>query len=162
MTYDPHDQRNLKGKDWIPFTLLAAVMIAAVAAIFGIHLGWIPAINRSEGFLKTIGWSAVGLGAVIGGLNFYLSFLRYPIYRLRGGQKKSYQFVSGVPGIGSLALFVGALLVPPSLPALVLLCGIALIDTGGLPWFFLALGVDAKKQRCTRRRDLDGEPPGCR
>ncbi|MCD4726956.1 MAG: hypothetical protein K8R46_04810 [Pirellulales bacterium] len=86
-------------------------------------------------------WVAVGL-FVLGGficcVNFYLSFLRYPIHRLRGGTRESYKWVSGVPLFGSF--FVALSLLKfwsqpyPCAIAIILI----LIDTGGLHWF---LGV---------------------
>jgi hypothetical protein len=48
------------------------------------------------------------LGGVISVLNFYLSWLRYPLYRLRGGKRESYRFVSGIPLFGSLLLWIAA------------------------------------------------------
>ena len=43
------------------------------------------------------------LGAFICALNFYLTFLRRHVYRLRG-RESEYRFVSGFPFIGSFLL----------------------------------------------------------
>lgn len=66
--------------------------------------------------------------------NFYLSFLRYPLFRLKGGKRDEFRWVSGLPVIGSGLVAVAALcsLGEPRLlwPAI----GLILIDTGGLHW----------------------------
>jgi hypothetical protein len=67
--------------------------------------------------------------------NFYLSFLRYPLFRLNGGKRDEFRWVSGLPLVGSALVAVAALcsLSEPRLlwPAI----GLILIDTGGLHWF---------------------------
>lgn len=76
---------------------------------------------------------------VVGGYvccwNFYLSFLRYLAHRLRGGKRGDYQFVSGVPVVGSLlvVLPVRWLWQPAWLLPLAMI--LVVIDTGGLHWF---------------------------
>jgi len=76
-----------------------------------------------------------GLGGFLCLLNFYLSFLRYPIYRLSGGDKQEYKWVSGAPALGSL--FVGLSIISPYVTNWMLISGVVfiLIDTGGLHWF---------------------------
>lgn len=65
-------------------------------------------------------------------LNFYLSFLRYPLYRLFGRECKH---VSGVPLLGSLLLVIAVTML--HMRPLFFWSGItiALLDTGGLHWF---------------------------
>ena len=75
---------------------------------------------------------------VVGGLtclvNFYLSFLRYPLFKLRG-RESQYRWVSGFPLIGSL-LVVAALVIGGFRGWLFVLgLVLATIDTGGLHWF---------------------------
>ncbi len=82
-----------------------------------------------------LSWLAFSLGGLVCLTNFYLSFLRYPLHRLRGLPRESYRWVSGIPLFGSL--FVGlSLLVLHSLPG-ILPAAIVLIaiDTGGIHWF---------------------------
>jgi hypothetical protein len=55
--------------------------------------------------MEIIAYMLFGLGGFFCLLNFYLSFLRYPIYRLPGGGNKEYKWSSGAPVLGSL--FVG-------------------------------------------------------
>jgi hypothetical protein len=45
----------------------------------------------------TVAFAVFALGAFICLLNFYLSFVRYPLHRWRGLPKESYQWVSGFP-----------------------------------------------------------------
>lgn len=76
---------------------------------------------------------------VIGGAlcltNFYLSFLRYPVHRLRGGNADTHRSVSGIPLFGSILVAIS--LVPSSMHGWWLTAGLLLIavDTGGLHWF---------------------------
>jgi hypothetical protein len=72
------------------------------------------------------------LGAFVCCLNFYLSFLRYPLCKLL---RREYKWVSGIPLLGSLLLVVAVAVLHES--PLFFWGGImiALIDTGGLHWF---------------------------
>lgn len=100
--------------------------------------------------IKVVLVSIFGAGAFLCALNFYLSFLRYPLYRLRG-RESEYRYVSGAPVLGSF--LVVALLIPPALPTWARIAGLVLaaFDTGGLHWF---IGVTAwlaiKKARASR------------
>ena len=77
----------------------------------------------------------LGLGGLVCCLNFYLSFLRYPIHRMMGGKKEDYHWVSGFPICGSLFVAISLLKFwhPPWLLTLGVL--LILIDTGGFHWF---------------------------
>lgn len=82
--------------------------------------------------LDVLGYVLFALGAFVSCLNFYLSFLRYPLCKLLGRQ---YKWVSGFPVLGSL-LVVIAVAILHEHP--VFFWGgitIALLDTGGLHWF---------------------------
>ena len=89
--------------------------------------------------MEVISYILFGLGSFFCVLNFYLSFLRYPIYRLSGGDKKEYKWVSGAPLLGSL--FVGFSLLPHYETKWMLILGLALIliDTGGPHWFLASM-----------------------
>jgi hypothetical protein len=81
-------------------------------------------------------------------LNFYLSFVRYPVYRLAGGSRQEYKWVSGAPVLGSL--FVGLSLISLYETNWMVISGVAfiLMDTGGLHWFLATMfyyGVFWKK-----------------
>src|SRR6266496_1875075 len=83
----------------------------------------------------TLAWIAFVFGALLCLTNCYLSFLRYPLHRLRGLSRESYRWVSGIPAFGSLIVGL-SLFGLHSLPA-ILPIGIAVmvIDTGGIHWF---------------------------
>jgi hypothetical protein len=89
--------------------------------------------------VTTIGWIALGLAALIGALNFYLSWLRYPLYRLLGWE---FHFVSGLPGIGTICLLLAipCLWNVPGVWEAIL--AISIIDTGGLLWFLAIMTVE--------------------
>jgi len=59
-------------------------------------------------------------GGAICCFNFYLVFLRYPLFRLSGGNPTEYRFKPGVPALGSL------------------LAGLSLISFWNNPWLALA------------------------
>ena len=59
-----------------------------------------------------IAWLSLSLGALIACVNFYLSFLRYPIYRLLGRSQDQYRFVSGYPIAGTVLVVLAWLLLP--------------------------------------------------
>jgi len=79
------------------------------------------------------------LGGFICCLNFYLSFLRYPIHKIGGGNKSNYRWVSGLPLIGSL--FVAVSLLKYWHTTWVFVSAIILIamDTGGIHWFLVTI-----------------------
>ena len=85
--------------------------------------------------MSAIAWFAFALGALLCIINFYLSFLRYPLHLLRGLPRESYRWSSGIPLFGSLfvalSLF-GLHARPGMLPAAL---GLIAIDTGGIHWF---------------------------
>jgi hypothetical protein len=75
------------------------------------------------------------LGSFICAMNFYLSFLRFPIFLLRGGRKSEYQWISGAPFIGSVSAAVGLTSLYETHWILISGLFLILIDTGGLHWF---------------------------
>ena len=78
------------------------------------------------------------VGAFVSLLNFYLSFLRFPVHAAFGGTRASYRHVSGFPIVGSGLLW----LCLPFLPSNALRWVAAVMsafDTGGLHWFLFAL-----------------------
>ncbi len=89
--------------------------------------------------MKILAFILVGLGTLITALNFYLSFVRYPLHRLFH-KDKSYKFASGLPLIGSILLWVGAYIFLSSgtLNYAAFALGVSLFDTGGIHWFFIS------------------------
>jgi len=102
-------------------------------------------------------WTA-GILLVIGGLiclfNFYLVFLRYPVYRLVGGNPAEYRFKPGIPLLGSLltALSLIAFWSNPWLAAIAIL--LMLMDIDGLHWYILMYIYFEvfRKRRASRRQ----------
>jgi hypothetical protein len=84
--------------------------------------------------VRAVGYFLFCLGGFICIVNFYLSFLHYPLYRLKGGQKTDYKWISGFPVLGSVFVIFSIILL---LDFWVLMGGIVLItiDTGGFHWF---------------------------
>jgi hypothetical protein len=88
--------------------------------------------------VESVGWVALGLAALIGLLNFYLSFLRFPIYRYLG---RPYRWMSGIPLIGSVCLVIALACVSGSVGAWIAAGVIAAIDTAGIPWIMGVFSV---------------------
>ena len=101
--------------------------------------------------VKIVALCFFGAGGFLCALNFYLSFLRYALYSLRG-RKGEYRYVSGVPLLGSF--LVVALLIPLELPNCARIAGVALaaLDTGGLHWFIGTMAWQAMKKSGASRR----------
>ena len=57
--------------------------------------------------LKPAGLVFVALGAIIGALNFYLSFIRPYLYWRKRNSTEGYSHISGCPVVGSLLAFAG-------------------------------------------------------
>ena len=81
------------------------------------------------------GSGLVALGCVVTCLNFYLSFLRYPLHRLRGKSQRDYHWISGIPIFGTLALWIGSLFLLDFVAVVWFALIVSLLDTGGLHWF---------------------------
>ena len=83
-------------------------------------------------------WAAMVLltgGGIICFLNFYLVFLRYPIFRLIGGNPLTYRFKSGVPLVGSMLVAL-SLIEFWNNPWLLALAAILIIcDIDGIHWY---------------------------
>ena len=76
-----------------------------------------------------------GLGALVCLINFYTSFLRYSLHRLRGLPRDSFRWVSGFPVVGSLLVALSFIWLH-RLPLMIPVCiALVLIDTGGIHWF---------------------------
>src|SRR5690242_11486886 len=85
--------------------------------------------------MSAAAWNAFVLGALLCITNFYLSFLRYPLHRMRGLPRESYRWSSGIPLVGSLLVAVSLLglhTLRGMLAAAILLIA---VDTGGIHWF---------------------------
>jgi hypothetical protein len=103
--------------------------------------------------VKIVAFSFFGAGAFLCALNFYLSFLRYPLYCVRG-RKGEYRYVSGAPLFGSFLVVV--FLIRPEmlqLPRWARFAGLALaaLDTGGLHWFIGTMAWQAIKEAAASR-----------
>ncbi|MEK6702304.1 MAG: hypothetical protein AABZ53_08575 [Planctomycetota bacterium] len=84
--------------------------------------------------MSTVGVILFAFGAFVTLTNVYLSFIRYPIHLARGGTRETYRWVSGVPIVGSLFLWISMGLLAST--GLKWLAGIlSIFDTGGIHWF---------------------------
>jgi len=95
-------------------------------------------------------WLLFAAGGFVCLLNAYLSWLRYPLFRLRGGQPDDYRWVSGFPWIGSLLVVVawgGEIREQGSLALDVLAWSLVAVDTGGIHWFLLIMVCQGLKGR---------------
>jgi uncharacterized membrane protein YdcZ (DUF606 family) len=97
----------------------------------------------------SLAWIAFTFGALVCLVNFYLSFLRYPLHRLRGNSKDSFHWVSGFPLVGSLFVAL-SLLGLHNISGITLMAVILIvIDTGGIHWFIGSMiyqSIQARKR----------------
>lgn len=99
-------------------------------------------------------WVLFGVGALVCLMNCYLSCLRHPLHRIRGGAPEAYRWVSGFPLVGSLLVVTAWLLWLRSEGSAALNVTawlLALIDTGGIHWFVLVMGVHWVQSRGRNR-----------
>lgn len=85
-------------------------------------------------------WILVCLGLPIAAANFYLSFVAYPLHRMRGRHSETFQHSSGIPVIGTLFLAAAAWLFPDAGSTIGFWCACVgfVLDTGGPQWFPLS------------------------
>ena len=96
------------------------------------------ASGRSTSSLATvltfISWVALVVGGVLCLLNFYLSWLRYPLHRLRRRSKESYHSASGAPLVGSLLVALSMFVLRSVTAVVPVAIALIVIDTGGIHW----------------------------
>jgi hypothetical protein len=116
------------------------------------------------GKIAFLGYCLFAFGGLVSCINFYLSFLRYPLHRLRGGKKENYRWISGIPLLGILCV-AGLVLLPKSFWFSLLTFIFLLIDTAGIPWFVIAVWKDdsiwsndtSKSNRSASHKDMKGK-----
>ena len=95
-----------------------------------------------------IAWFFAAFGLFVTGINVYLSWLRYPLHKLLHGDEP-YKWSSGVPGFGSLSLWISAgffaSLNRPN--TMWFMLAVSLLDTYGLHWFALVMATEWWKER---------------
>jgi hypothetical protein len=105
---------------------LAPVILLAASIAYG---------SAHSKITKPSGLVLVALGTIVATLNFYLSFIRGFLYRLRQGATQGYRHISGFPLIGTLLIVAGAIINFGSVPTAVLGLITIILDTGGAVWF---------------------------
>ena len=112
-----------------------------------------PASGRSTSSLAAvltfISWAAFLVGGFVCLLNFYLSWLSYPLHRLRGLSPESFRSHSGFPLIGSILVVVSLVGLHSESTVVPIAIGLIAIDTGGIHWF---LGAQVYHAWHTRHR----------
>ena len=83
----------------------------------------------------------LALAGVVAAINFYLSFLRYPVRRLLGQTPEEIRFVSGIPMVGTaLVLLAGVFVRQWDAWMASAAIAILLVDTGGVLWIIIGIG----------------------
>ncbi|MDT7778120.1 MAG: hypothetical protein QOC99_632 [Acidobacteriota bacterium] len=89
--------------------------------------------------MKVVGFIICGFGALITLVNFYSSYVSYPLHRLIS-KDKPFTYSSPVPIVGSLLLWLGAIwLRSAGSVGWRWLLVLSLLDTGGIHWFLLLM-----------------------
>ena len=99
--------------------------------------------------LTFISWAAFVVGGFVCLINFYLSWLSYPLHRLRGLSPESFRSHSGFPLIGSILVVVSLVGLHSESTVVPIAIGLIAIDTGGIHWF---LGAQVYHAWHTRHR----------
>jgi hypothetical protein len=98
-----------------------------------------------------LGLAFFGVGALVAGVNFYTSFVRYPLHRWRGGTREDFRWVSGFPVVGFMCLFVAAACLRDHPVLMWAALVVALLDTSAPHW--LAASLIYTLVRRSQRRD---------
>jgi hypothetical protein len=98
-----------------------------------------------------VGLAFFAVGAVVACVNFYTSFLRYPLHRWRGGTRDDFRWVSGFPIVGILCLLFAAACLSAHPLLMWTALALALLDTSGPHW--VAAGLIYTLVRPPQRRD---------
>ena len=93
-----------------------------------------PSTSPLAAVLTFISWVAFVVGGVLCVLNFYLSWLRYPLHRLRRRSKESYHSTSGAPLVGSLLVALSMFGLRSVTAVVPVAIALIVIDTGGIHW----------------------------
>lgn len=118
---------------------------------FGVMLAFSPLAlsiaSLAIGIIKGQQSSFAGVGFVIGAAvmaahNFYLSFVRPYLFRIRCGSMDGFRFVSGVPIVGSILVVLGALFGFGAVGTALIGIIVFLLDTGGSGWIVIATWRD--------------------
>ena len=85
-------------------------------------------------------WAAgilLAAGGLICCINFYLVFMRYPLFRLAGGNPENYRYKPGIPAIGSLLVILSLISFWESPWLATLSVILILMDIDGVHWYLL-------------------------
>ena len=108
-----------------------------------------PSTSPLAAVLTFISWAAFLVGGFVCLLNFYLSWLSFPLHRLRGLSPESFRSHSGFPLIGSILVVVSLVGLHSESTVVPIAIGLIAIDTGGIHWF---LGAQVYHAWQTRHR----------
>jgi hypothetical protein len=98
-----------------------------------------------------LGLALLATGALVACVNFYTSFVRYPLHRLRGGTREDFRWVSGIPLVGIVCLLIAAACLNAHPVLMWTAVAFALLDTSGPQW--LAASLIYTLLRRPQRRD---------
>jgi hypothetical protein len=116
--------------------ILVALAPFVVVTLFS-SIEWRPFLGKAS----DTGYFLLAFGGLFCVANLYCSYLRYPLFRLFGGNKEEYKWVSGFPFLGILAL-IGFMFIPQSVWISVIILFLLLIDTGSVSWFVVCTWKD--------------------
>jgi hypothetical protein len=123
---------------WIVGAVLISVGILGVTVLK--HFLGYPIGGESWPIaVQIVGWVALAIGVLFGVLNGYLSYGRWYLHKMKGGDANSFKFVSGLPGIGTAAIAVGSVLTPVSVVAGITALFTLVVDAGGAPWLVYSM-----------------------
>lgn len=129
----PHPSRNYFRRSLGLAVCLSPFGLLSGSLVFGL-------VRQSD---MTSGLGVMVGAALLGAVNFHLSFVRPFLFRRRRGSVEQYRHVSGLPLIGTLAVLAGGLLGFGAVVTALLGVAVMLVDTGGSFWFLLSTWKDS-------------------
>lgn len=129
-----------------------------LALPFFLVMSWLsgPALNPPH-------WPKLAMlfvpGALVAAINFFSSFLRYPLHRLRGRTPGTFRFVSGLPAIGTILIGLAVLLAWGDVRGVVIAAVLCVLDTAGLPWFLISMIHASIRERLSSGLSSNSTPP---
>ena len=84
--------------------------------------------------MGTLGVILLTVGSFFTLMNAYLSFVRYPVHLALGRTRETYRWISGIPLMGSLLLWLSIPLLR-SVGLKWFAAALSIFDAGGIHWF---------------------------
>ena len=111
-------------------------LLLGLTPLVALLISFISGLGNTVSYTYSILFMLVAL--LIACLNFYLSVIRPFIFKIKHGSMAGYNFISGVPIVGSILIIFGLLSGFGSMPSSIIGVAAYSLDTAGLGWLVVA------------------------